>query len=107
MAHYKNGEFEQALDSYKNATHIELKNAKPHYQLGQTFEKLNLKEKAIIAYNQAIELNEKHTKSYNCLGAIYEAKNQLDEATHFFRQSAYWGDVSAKQWGLDHGFHWL
>ena len=51
--------------------------------------------------------SEKHTKSYNCLGAIHEKNNQFDEAAQFYRQAAYWGDVSAKQWGLEHGFHWL
>jgi len=64
-------------------------------------------QKGLFAYNQAIELNEKHTKSYNCLGAICETKNQLNKATHFYRQAAYWGDVSAKQWGLEHGYHWI
>jgi Flp pilus assembly protein TadD len=68
---------------------------------------MNQEKKAVSAYLQALELNEKHTKSYNCLGAIYEKNNQLDEATRFYRQAAFWGDVSAKQWGLEHGFHWL
>jgi Flp pilus assembly protein TadD len=107
LAQYKNEDYNGAVETYNHASSIEQKNAKPHYQLGQTFEKMNQEEKAIFAYNQAIELNEKHTKSYNCLGAICETKNQLNKATHFYRQAAYWGDVSAKQWGLEHGYHWI
>jgi tetratricopeptide (TPR) repeat protein len=107
LAQYKNGNFIDTIKAYKHASNIEPKNAKPHYQLGQTFEKMKQEKKAISSYLQAIDLNEKHTKSYNCLGAIHEKNNQFDEAAQFYRQAAYWGDVSAKQWGLEHGFHWL
>ena len=107
MAQYKKGDFIDAINTYGQAIALEPKSAKPHFHKGMAYEKMNRDKKAISSYNTALELNEKHTKSYNRLGALFEKINQHENAVEAYRQSAYWGDVTAKQWGLDHGFNWL
>ena len=52
IAHYKNGDYEQALQAFKNSD-----NAESHYNQGNSLAKLQKFDEAIKAYNTALEKN--------------------------------------------------
>jgi tetratricopeptide (TPR) repeat protein len=77
------GEYEKAIDSYKQAIKLDPTLSKPHNNLGLAYAALNRIEEAISEFNQAVKLRPDYAEAHYNLGVAYlqlgkhrEAKEQ-------------------------------
>lgn len=61
--------------------------ASVHYNLGNSFDKLGMFDKAISEYEKAISIRPQYPDAYNNLGLMYFKKSNYKEAVNFFKKS--------------------
>jgi uncharacterized protein (TIGR02466 family) len=78
--------FSEAINSYKNAIHLDPKKPVLYFNLGINHSNLNQLDEAITAYQQAISLNANFFEAYGNLGTVLQRLGQLDEAIASYKK---------------------
>ncbi len=81
------GDLDEALECYKNSVLIAPKDPKNHFNLGNTFEELDLLDQAENSYNIAIDIMPSFAEAHCNLGLVKERLLRLDEAELSFKKS--------------------
>jgi len=83
----RKGKPREALEQFKEALHIDPKQAQAHFHVGLALDKLKLRDEAIEHYTKAIELNPQHAPAYNNFGIILGRQGKFDQAIEYFRRA--------------------
>ena len=83
----RKGKPRQALEQFREALHIDPKQAQAHFHMGLALDKLKLRDEAIEYYTKAIELNPQHAPAYNNFGIILGRQGKFDQAIEHFRKA--------------------
>jgi uncharacterized protein (TIGR02466 family) len=78
--------FSEAIDSYKNAIHLDPKKPDLYFNLGIIHSNLNQFDEAITAYQQAITLKANFFEAHGNLGTVLQRLGQLDEAIASYKK---------------------
>ena len=90
--HYENGEYKEAVESFKKAIAAKPEQFVAYYSLGVSYEALNMFKDAMEAYKRAITLKPaaehqgREVLAYFNLGNIHAAAGQHKEAVEVYRQ---------------------
>jgi tetratricopeptide (TPR) repeat protein len=69
--YYVAGEYDKAIDAYKEQISKNPSSAEAHFNLGLTYGKLGQHDKEIAAYEEAVKLNPKRPELHFNLGTVY------------------------------------
>jgi tetratricopeptide (TPR) repeat protein len=72
--------FEEAIEAYKKAVHLNPQYGLAYNNLGSAYENIDDEDSAFEAYKKAIEINPMHAEAQHNLGAILNQRGQNDEA---------------------------
>lgn len=81
------GEYDGAINSYRNALKLQPKMPDLHFNLGIVFGNLNRFEEAANSYRKAIALNPKFFEAYGNLGTLMQKQGKLEEAVASYRKA--------------------
>jgi tetratricopeptide (TPR) repeat protein len=76
----------KAIEDYTRALDLKHDLSGTHYDLGQTFRKVNLRHQAVEQYKIAIELDSLMVKAHNNLGITYAELGQFQQALDCFQR---------------------
>jgi tetratricopeptide (TPR) repeat protein len=80
----KIGDYEDALESFRNALYLDPINADAYYYLGKTYAEMQEFPEAVSNYQKALKLNPELTKTYFQLGVAYYNLKQYSLALESF-----------------------
>jgi len=83
----REGKWEEAIISYRQAIEINPNSAWSHHNLGESLVKKGLLEEAIISYRRAIEIIPNSAWSYYELAEIFTTKGEFDAAIPNYRRA--------------------
>ena len=90
LAYYKEGEFDDAKDSFQKATSLNPLSANYHYSLGQLLQDYHDLEgawqEAVHEFTKAIELDPTYVEAWYDRGSLYDKQGELEKACHDFQQ---------------------
>ena len=86
------GNLDEALTNYIKAASLSPAPASLFNDMGVTYEKLNLPEKAEESYLEAIRVDEKYLPAYANLAYLYEAKGDVQKAAEYLKKRIQEGD---------------
>ena len=86
-AHYSNGQYQEAINSFKQTISLEPSNSFNFRGLSASYNALKQYDEAITAAKRAIELKPDNANAYNDLGAAYFHKKQFDEALNAYQKA--------------------
>lgn len=81
------GEYDGAINSYRNALKLQPNMPDLHFNLGIVFGNLNRFEEAANSYRKAIALNPKFFEAYGNLGTLMQKQGKLEEAVTSYRKA--------------------
>lgn len=81
------GDFEGAIQSYRNALKLQPNLPDLHFNLGIVLSNLNRFEEAASSYRKAIALNPKFFEAYGNLGTLMQKQGKLEEALASYRKA--------------------
>jgi len=81
----RQGESEEAVDSFLLAAHFRPNYAEAYYQLGLIASSQGIAADAEQYYRRALEADPRHAQAYVALGALLVGRDSLDEALDCFR----------------------
>ena len=81
------GEYDGAINSYRNALKLQPSMPDLHFNLGIVFGNLNRFEEAANSYRKAIALNPKFFEAYGNLGTLMQKQGKLEEAVASYRKA--------------------
>jgi uncharacterized protein (TIGR02466 family) len=81
------GNHEAAIDSYKQAVHLQSNNPDLHFNLGIALANTGRDEEAINSYRNAIRLNPRFFEAYGNLGTVLQRQGKLEEAVASYRKA--------------------
>jgi uncharacterized protein (TIGR02466 family) len=81
------GDFEGAIQSYRNALRLQPNLPDLHFNLGIVLGNLNRFEEAAGSYRKAIALNPKFFEAYGNLGTLMQKQGKLEEAVASYRKA--------------------
>jgi uncharacterized protein (TIGR02466 family) len=81
------GEYDGAINSYRNALKLQPNMPDLHFNLGIVFGNLNRFEEAANSYRKAIALNPKFFEAYGNLGTLMQKQGKLEEAVASYRKA--------------------
>jgi Tfp pilus assembly protein PilF/4-amino-4-deoxy-L-arabinose transferase-like glycosyltransferase len=85
IVHNGGGDHFKAIEDYTRALELRDDLSGTHYDLGQTFRKVNMKRQAIEEYKKAIALDSLMVKAYNNLGITYVEIGEFQQAVDCFQ----------------------
>jgi uncharacterized protein (TIGR02466 family) len=81
------GEYDGAINSYRNALKLQPNMPDLHFNLGIVLSNLNRFEEAANSYRKAIALNPKFFEAYGNLGTLMQKQGKLEEAVASYRKA--------------------
>ncbi|MCL2093401.1 MAG: tetratricopeptide repeat protein [Treponema sp.] len=87
IAQQKTGEYEDALDSYLRASHIDDRLPDAWASMGLIYYELNSFDSAEECYYAALERDPLSPKVWNNLGVLYFSQGDYEEARHCFEEA--------------------
>ena len=84
LPHYKNGEYEKAVESFVKAVEKDPENAVGYINLGNVFASLGDAEKAEPFFQKAITLDAEAGTAYYGLANLYYNKERYEEAAKLY-----------------------
>jgi tetratricopeptide (TPR) repeat protein len=88
------GEYEQAIESYRRAIELNPKDATPHTNLGSVYYDQGEYEQAMRAYENALRLPDSlgspasaHTLAYDNLGSVYKAQGEYEQTIESYTRA--------------------
>ena len=87
IAYENQGQYQEAIESYKQVTRINPNDDKAYSRLGSLYGKLNRFQEAIDACKEATRLNSNDVNAYGILGATYSKLGRHEEAIEAFKQT--------------------
>ena len=87
VSYYESGEFEKAIEAYKQAIKLRPDSQESYYHLGMAYSSMGRYKEAIEAYNNAIRIKPDYAAAYYNLGHAHSNLNQYDKAIRVFRQA--------------------
>ncbi|HKG20685.1 MAG TPA: tetratricopeptide repeat protein [Blastocatellia bacterium] len=85
LSYYEAGEFEKAIEAYKQALKLRPDSQELYYHLGMAYSSLGRYKEAVEAYNNAIRIKPDYAAAYYNLGHAHSNLNQHDKAVKVFR----------------------
>ncbi|MEQ8169964.1 MAG: tetratricopeptide repeat protein, partial [Candidatus Eremiobacterota bacterium] len=85
--YYKREDWQNAIETYRNAIKYYPEDACLHYNLGRTYQENGQTERAIDQYREAISINGKNADFYNYLGISLYEKRDYKEAIENFNKA--------------------
>jgi tetratricopeptide (TPR) repeat protein len=85
--YYVAGEFEKAIEAYKEQLKKKPKSYDDYFNLGLAYGKLGQSENEIIAYKEAIKLNGKRPEYHFNIGLVFHDIRKYDEAINSFKSA--------------------
>jgi anaphase-promoting complex subunit 8 len=93
---------DQAINAYRNALQINVRDFRAWYGLGQTYELLGLPAFSVYYFHRAASIRPYDLRMWNALGDCYEGLAKNSDALHCFIRAAANGDqyvtVRSSQW---------
>jgi tetratricopeptide (TPR) repeat protein len=86
-AHYKAGEFDEAIEDYNKAIGIESEFTEAYNNLGNAYGRKGDYDNAIINYTKAIRINPRFGKAYVNLGYIYYLKGNYKLSCRYYERA--------------------
>ncbi|MBL7218672.1 MAG: tetratricopeptide repeat protein [Phycisphaerae bacterium] len=83
----RRGKLKEALEQFREALHIDPKQAQAHFHAGLALDKLKFRDEAVRHYTKTIELNPKHAPAYNNLGIVLGRQGKFEQAIEYFRKA--------------------
>ncbi len=80
FAHYRNGDWDQALADFDRAIRMQPRLADAYSNRGNVWQQKGELQKALFDFNQAIKLNPRHSAAFNNRANLYQANGELAEA---------------------------
>lgn len=80
-------QYDQAIEAYQQATHLDPTLARPWNSLGEVYEIQNRTSGLAEAYRRAIELDPALAEPYHHLGELSRRQGALDQAVAYYRQA--------------------
>jgi len=77
---YNEGNYDEAVKSFKNAIDFEYKFVESYYYLGNAYVEKNQLDEAIVSYEKSIGLKRKYSKAYYGLARAYSLKGVAPKA---------------------------
>jgi len=87
LSYYESGEFEKAIEAYKQAIKLSPDSPESYYHLGMAYSSLGRYKEAVEAYSISIRIKPDYGAAYYNLGHAYSNLNQHDKAIKAFRQA--------------------
>ena len=84
---YKEGKYQEAMNSYKQALRIKPDWAEAHNNLGLTLNKLGQQAEALSHFREALRLNPSLAEAHNGLGETFFQQGKFDLAVEQYRQA--------------------
>ena len=84
---YNEGQYEEAIASYKKAIKINPKDDGAYNNMGVIYAALEKYEEAIASYKKAIEINPKYDKAYNNMGSAYDMLEKYEKAIVSYKKA--------------------
>jgi len=81
------GQFDDAIEAYRQALDIKPDFAEVHYNMGIVFVDKGRFDDAIKAYGQAIAIKPDYADAHYNMGIAFKAKGQIDDAIKAYRQT--------------------
>lgn len=78
---------QEAIAIFQRIIELDPENYKAFYNLGITYENLEMFEKALKNLKKALEINPEHKFSYYNIGLIYETQERLEDALGFYNKA--------------------
>jgi len=85
IQHHRRGEFEDAINAYKEILLDEPQNIQVLYHLGVALSDTEQWDNAIEHLNQAVELQSNHAEAHNSLGHAYSGKLEFNRAIESYQ----------------------
>ncbi len=85
LAHYHQGQLEEAAKEYNIAVRLKPDYAEAHNNLGLVYYKQGDLSKAILVFQEANQLDPDYVKAYNNLGSVYKKAGRLEEALQAYK----------------------
>lgn len=79
--------YNDAIEAFRQALHINPKHAEAWNNIGDTYRKLNRYRDAIEAFRQALRIDPKYSDPWNNLGVAYGELKRHEDAIEVFRQA--------------------
>jgi len=83
----RSGEFNKALEKYKEALEMEPENPECNYKVGVGNYLLGNYSKALNYFQKAVDLDPSHYKALNNLGYLYEKEDKFKKATRYYERA--------------------
>src|SRR4029078_9689304 len=80
-------QFADAAAVFRQATHVNPKDARAHRNLGNALSHLGKNEEAVAAYGAAIKLEPAHAGVHFSLGVVLTREGRTDEAIAAYREA--------------------
>ncbi|MBU8923465.1 MAG: tetratricopeptide repeat protein [Bacteroidales bacterium] len=84
---YHNGQYEKALEMFKNAIDLDEDFTEAYNNMGLTYTEMNDEDKATEAFKKAIELNPDLGATYNNLGYVFYRLGSYVEAIEMYNEA--------------------
>lgn len=84
---YNAGDFETAVEAFKQATEATPDQPTLWANLGNAYRRLNRHDEAVTAFETAIELDPENAGFYQSLGNLYASKGNADKAQELFEKA--------------------
>ncbi|HYP26376.1 MAG TPA: tetratricopeptide repeat protein [Blastocatellia bacterium] len=87
VSYYESGEFEKAIEAYRQAIRLRPDSQESYYHLGMAYSSLGRYKEAVEAYNNAIRIKPDYAAAYYNLGHAHSNLNQYGRAIKVFKQA--------------------
>jgi tetratricopeptide (TPR) repeat protein len=87
VSYYESGQYQQAIEAYKQAVKLAPEYADANYNLGMAYSSLGQYKEAIEAYKRAIRIKPDYEAAYYNLGHAYSNLKKYDDSVKAFRQA--------------------
>ncbi|MBN2184872.1 MAG: tetratricopeptide repeat protein [Candidatus Krumholzibacteriota bacterium] len=108
VMNYHNGQYEHALELFKEAVAIDDSFTEAHNNLGLTYTEMNQEEKATESFKKAIELDPELGATYNNLGYVFYRTGSYVEAVEMYNEAIGRSKDNSSAWtNLGNAFYKL
>lgn len=87
VSYYESGEFEKAIEAYRQALRLRPDLHESYYHLGMAYSSLGRYKEAVEAYNSAVRIKPDYAAAYYNLGHAHSNLNQYGRAIKAFKQA--------------------
>jgi len=101
MLHFEEGQFREAIDSFKGAIRLDPDSVRVLLALGVTYFRLNLYPEAAVVFERVIRARPESAQAHTRLGFTLSQMNLQRDAVEAFKKAiSYQFDLAQAHWGL-------